>query len=93
MPMNEMIFLFFIGIMFAVVFKLTGSILILWPAFQPMGQLITLSEEGLALPLISTLGFIDAMVVMFIFIWLARRYYKKHIEKPELQEAGSSQQI
>jgi phosphoglycerol transferase MdoB-like AlkP superfamily enzyme len=90
MPVDEMVFLFFIGLMFAVVFKLTGSILILWPVFQPMGQLITLSEEGLNLPLISTLGFIDAIIVMFIFIWLARRYYKKHIERVNLQTESSS---
>jgi membrane protease YdiL (CAAX protease family) len=93
MPVDEMVFLFFIGIMFAVVFKLTGSILILWPVFQPMGQLITLSEEGLALPLISTLGFIDVIVVMVIFIWLARRYYKKYIEKANLQAEISNQHI
>jgi membrane protease YdiL (CAAX protease family) len=92
-PVDEMVFLFFIGIIFAVVFKFTGSVLILWPVFQPMGQLITLSEEGLNLPLISTLGFIDAIVVMFIFIWLARRYYKKHIEKSNLQADSSGQHI
>jgi hypothetical protein len=93
MPANEMAFLFFIGIMFAVVFKFTGSVFILWPVFQPMGQLITLSEEGLNLPLISTLGFVDAIVVMFIFIWLARRYYKKHLKKVNLQADSSSQRI
>ena len=81
MPVDEMVFLFFIGIMFAVVFRLTGSVLILWPVFQPMGQLITLSSEGLSLPLISTLGFVDAIVVMFVFIWLARRFYRKRMEK------------
>ncbi len=81
MTVDEMVFLFFIGIMFAVVFRLTGSILILWPVFQPMGQLITLSGEGLSLPLISSLGFIDAIVVMFVIIWLAKRFYRKHMEK------------
>jgi membrane protease YdiL (CAAX protease family) len=77
-PVDEMVFLFFIGIMFAVVFKLTGSILILWPVFQPVGQLITLSKEGLNLPLIATLGFINVIIVMFVFIWLAQKHYEKY---------------
>ncbi|MBI2847810.1 MAG: CPBP family intramembrane metalloprotease [Chloroflexi bacterium] len=81
MTMDEMVFLFFIGIMFAVVFRLTGSILILWPLFQPLGQLITLTGEGLTLPLISTLGFIDVLVAMFILIWLVGRYRKRHTRK------------
>jgi len=50
MPTNEMIFLFFIGIMFAVAFRLTKNILILWPIFQPMGQLVTLIKDQLMLP-------------------------------------------
>ena len=36
MPSSEMIFLFFIGIMFAVVFRITKNIFILYPIFQPM---------------------------------------------------------
>jgi hypothetical protein len=34
MPLSEMVFLFFVGVMFAVVFRCTKSILILWPAFR-----------------------------------------------------------
>jgi len=77
MTLDEMVFLFFIGIMFAVVFRLTRSILILWPVFQPMGQLITLTQEGLSLPLIATLGFIDVLAVILVFVWLAGRYHKR----------------
>jgi hypothetical protein len=93
MTVDEMVFLFFIGIMFAVAFRITGSILVLWPIFQPMGQLITLTQEGLTLPLISALGFVDVLVVMLVFIWLARRYYKKHIEKAILQAERSNQYV
>ncbi len=77
MKLEEMIFLFFIGIMFAVIFKITKSILILWPLFQPLGQLRTLIEDGLELPLISSLGFIDVLIVMFVMVFLARKYYRK----------------
>jgi hypothetical protein len=78
MPLDEMVFLFFIGIMFAVVFRLTKSVFILWPLFQPMGQLVTLIKDGLTLPLISTLGFVEVLIAMLVLAWLAGRYYRKH---------------
>ncbi len=74
---SEMIFLFFIGVMFAVVFRLTKSIFILWPIFQPMGQLVTLIKDGLSLPLLASLGFIEVLIAMGVIIWLAARYEKK----------------
>ncbi len=78
MPASEMVFLFFIGIMFAVVFRLTKNILILWPIFQPMGQLVTLIQDGLTLPVLAALGFIEALAVMLILVWLAARYHRRH---------------
>lgn len=67
MPANEMLFLFFIGLMFAVAFRVTKSIFILWPFFQPLGQLTTLLKDGgvgTELPLIAVVGFIEALVAM-----------------------------
>jgi len=78
MPTNEMIFLFFIGLMFAVIFRLTKNILILWPIFQPMGQLVTLIKDQLMLPPLAALGFVEVLIAMFVLVWLANRYYKKH---------------
>jgi membrane protease YdiL (CAAX protease family) len=78
MPSSEMVFLFFVGLMYAVVFLLTRNILILWPVFQPMGQLVTLVKDGLTLPLAAALGFIEVLILMFVFVWLAARYYQKH---------------
>jgi uncharacterized protein len=77
MPLDEIVFLFFIGIMFAVIFRLTKNVFILWPVFQPMGQLVTLVRDQLTLPLISTLGFVDILLVMLALVWLAGRYYAK----------------
>ena len=79
MPTSEMIFLFFIGLMFAVVFLITRNILILWPFFQPMGQLITLVKDQLSLPLVAALGFIEVLAVMLALVWLATWYYKRHV--------------
>lgn len=78
MTMAEISFLFWIGVLFAVVFRLTRSIFILWPVFQPMGQLVTLIQEGLPLPLLAALGFIEVLVVMIALVWFANRYYHKH---------------
>ena len=81
MPSSEMIFLFFNGIMFAVVFRLTKNIFILWPIFQPMGQLVTLIKDGLNLPLLASLGFFEVLIIMLVLVWLAARYQKKHSAK------------
>lgn len=77
MPTSEMVFLFFIGILYAVAFRLTRSVLILWPVFQPMGQLITLIKDQLALPFLAALGFIEALILMVVLVWLADGYYRK----------------
>ena len=81
MPTSEMIFLFFIGLMFAIVFRLTKNIFILWPVFQPMGQLVTLVKDGLELPLLASLGFFEVLIVMLVLVWLAARYQKKHAHR------------
>ncbi len=77
MPWEEVVFLFFIGVLYAVTFRLTNSVFILWPAFQPLGQLITLVRDGLALPLLAALGFGEVLVVMAVLVWLAARHYRK----------------
>jgi hypothetical protein len=78
MPASEMLFLFFVGILFAIVFRLTKSVLILWPFFQPMGQLVTLVRDGLTLPLLAALGFVEVLILMLVLVWLANRYQRKH---------------
>jgi len=83
MPLSEIGFLFLIGIMFAVAFRLTKSVFILWPLFQLMGQLVTLTLDGLSLPIMATLGFVDVLALMTLFIWLAVCYHRKHAGSPQ----------
>jgi hypothetical protein len=78
MPASEMVFLFFIGVLFAVIFRLTRNVFILWPLFQPMGQLVTLIKDGLTLPLLAALGFAEVLILMFVLVWLAARRQRKH---------------
>lgn len=81
MPTSEMVFLFFIGVMYAAAFRLTKSVFILWPVFQPMGQLVTLVKDKLTLPPIAALGFAEAFALMLVLVWLAARYQKKHLQQ------------
>ena len=84
MPLSEMIFLFFIGVMYALAFRFTRNIFILWPVFQPMGQLVTLIKDGLELPLLASLGFVEVLIGMLVLVWLAERYAKKNKKERSL---------
>ena len=79
MPVSEMVFLFFIGVMYAVAFRSTKSVFILWSIFQPMGQQVTLIKDGLSLPSIASLGFFEALILMGFVIWFANKRAKKTV--------------
>ncbi len=81
MPIEEILFLFWIGVLYAVCFRFTSSIFILWPLYQPLGQMVTLVRDGLKLPLIATLGFIEALIVMIVLVWLANKAYHRQLLK------------
>lgn len=87
MDAGEMVFLFFIGILFAVVFRLAGSVLILWPLFQPAGQLATLIRDELELPLLASVGFGEVLIAMLAMTWFAGRFLRRR-ERSHLQETG-----
>jgi uncharacterized protein len=83
MPLSEIGFLFLIGVLYAVIFRLTKSVFILWPLLQPMGQLVTLVKDGLTLPVLATLGFVDVLALMALFVWLAHRHDRKRAQPAE----------
>ena len=76
MPAGEMVFLFFVGLMFNGVFALTGSVFALWPLFQPSGQLITVIKDGLSLPPMATVGFLEVLAAMIVFAFVVRKRLK-----------------
>lgn len=77
MPLSEIGFLFFIGLMFAVVFRITSSVFILWPVFQPMGQLMTLARDKLQLPLAASIGLFEVLAAMIVVAVIAYRIHGK----------------
>ena len=82
MDVGDMVFLFFVGMMFSVVFLITRSVLILWPAFQPMGQLVTLVQDRLTLPFLATVGFAEVLIVMVLLAYFAGRYQRRRNGAP-----------
>jgi len=86
MSWSEMGTLFWVGVIYACVFRLTRNIFILWPLLQPIGQLFTLSKDGLDLPFIATVGFGEVLIVMLVAVWLAHRFWNRRynvdVEEP-----------
>ena len=79
MEAQELTMLFFLGITFGAMFRLTKNILVLWPFYTPIGSLFTNLGEGLTMPFEATYGFIltvalmVALVVVAIRLWRPRR--------------------
>lgn len=89
MPWSEISFLFIIGVVYTVIFRLTRSVFVLWPVLQPMGQLVTLVKDGgLPLPPIAILGFLEVLFAMALFLFFAHRYAKKRAAKAVMATAA-----
>ena len=76
MAAREMVFLFGLGVTYAVAYRLVQNILILWPLLTPLGSLFNQLRSGeLAgqLPWASIAGFADVLAVMAVVVWLASR--------------------
>jgi uncharacterized protein len=87
MTWTEMAMLFWVGVVYACVYRLTRNVLVLWPLLQPLGQLYTLSKAGLDLPVIAILGFVEVLALIVVMIWLANRYWKKHVGGSDAPQA------
>jgi membrane protease YdiL (CAAX protease family) len=81
MKWEEIGFLFIIGLVYASIFRLTKSVFILWPLLQPMGQLTTLLNDGLSLPPLAVLGFLEALVVMILIVFFVPRLYRRRLNR------------
>lgn len=92
MGAEEMTFLFGLGIVYAVAFRVGGSVLVLWPLLTPLGSFFAQLESGDlagALPWAAILGFVDVLGLMAAAIWVAHRHERK-LDRPsgELPPAG-----
>jgi hypothetical protein len=91
MGLNEVVFLAGLGIVYAVAFRLAGSILVLWPLLTPLGSLFNQIQAGdVVMPLESMLGFADLLVLMVAAIWFARRHERRQAAEGKTGAEGRS---
>jgi membrane protease YdiL (CAAX protease family) len=93
MGAEEMAFLFGLGIVYAVAFRVVNNILVLWPLLTPLGSFYAQLESGeLAgqLPWAAILGFVDVLGLMVAVIWIAhRRERRQHVPSEGISSIGS----
>ena len=78
MGASEMVFLFGLGIVYAVAYRLVGNVLVLWPLLSPLGAFFNNLESGdIELPWGSIAGFTNVAVVMGVAIILAHRHERR----------------
>jgi membrane protease YdiL (CAAX protease family) len=75
---SEMVFLFGLGVVYAVAYRLVDNILVLWPLLTPIGAFFNNLQAGdIVLPWASLAGFADVLAVMAAIIWLAVRHERR----------------
>jgi uncharacterized protein len=78
MGLEEMVFLTGLGVVYAVAFALSRSVLVLWPLLTPLGSFFAQLEAGdIELPWASIMGFADVLAGIVTAIWLAHRHEAK----------------
>jgi membrane protease YdiL (CAAX protease family) len=78
MGADEMVFLFGLGVIYAVAFRLVRNLLVLWPLLTPLGAFFNNLEGGdIELPWASIAGFADVAAVMVIAVFVAHRHQRR----------------
>jgi uncharacterized protein len=75
---RELVFLFGLGVIYAVAYRLVGNVLVLWPLLTPMGAFFNALDAGdITLPWASIAGFADVAAVMVTALVLAARHDRR----------------
>lgn len=78
MPADEMVFLFGLGVVYAIAFRLVSNVLVLGPLLTPLGAFYNNVDAGdIDLPWASIAGFADVAVVMAVAVWFSRRRHRR----------------
>jgi hypothetical protein len=78
MGAGELGFLFALGVVYAIAYRLVENILVLWPLLTPLGAWFNNLEAGdIDLPWASIIGFVDVLGLMALVIWLAYRHQRR----------------
>jgi membrane protease YdiL (CAAX protease family) len=74
MGVDDMGFLFALGVVYAIAYQCTSNVLMLWPLLTPLGGWFSNLQAGdIQLPWASIAGFADVLGLMALVIWLAHR--------------------
>lgn len=78
MGADELWFLFALGVVYAVAYRLVDNVLVLWPLLTPMGAFFNNLQAGdIQLPWASIAGFADVLSLMAAAVWLAHRHQRR----------------
>ena len=78
MALTELWFLLGLGVLYAVAYRLTTNILIVWPLLTPLGAFFNNLDAGdIQLPWASLAGFADVAALMVAAMWLAQRHVRR----------------
>jgi membrane protease YdiL (CAAX protease family) len=74
----ELVFLFGLGVVYALAFAVAGHAVVLWPLLTPLGAFYNSLRSGdIDLPWASIAGFVDVLAVMAVAVWLGRRHQRR----------------
>jgi uncharacterized protein len=78
MGTDEMVFLFGLGVIYAIAYRLTQNILVIWPLLTPIGAFFNNLEAGdIVLPWAAILGFSNVLGLMAAAVWRAVRHERR----------------
>ena len=82
MGSTDMLFLFGLGVVYAVAFRLVRNGLVLWPLLTPLGSFFANLEAGeIDLPWAAIAGFVDVATIMTTLVVIAHRR-QRHLRAP-----------
>ncbi|WP_216359092.1 CPBP family glutamic-type intramembrane protease [Arthrobacter globiformis] len=78
MDVQGMVFLFGLGVVYAIAFAVVRNVLVLWPLLTPLGSFFNnLNGGDIELPWEAILGFADVLALMVASVLLGRRWLKR----------------
>lgn len=78
MGADEMRFLFGLGVVYAVAYRLVENVLVLWPLLTPLGAFFNnLEAADIDLPWASIAGFVDVAAVMAVAVFVTGRHERR----------------
>jgi uncharacterized protein len=90
MGTGELLFLFGLGVVYAIAFAVGEHVIVLWPLLTPLGAFYNNLRTGdIDLPWASIAGFADVIGLMVLAIWLGYRHQHRHARGATPASEGS----